>query len=213
MISVAEELIDRITAAIHYLRVGKTARPIDIPEDLPDNEIRQLITYVNRFLVEFSAFSEALAQMAQGELHTWGLASRMAVVQSLKTLHSNLRHLTWKTQQVADGDLEQKVDFMGDFSTAFNSMTQQLKDSREQLLKLNEQLEARNRFIRETFGRYTSDDIVEVLLDMPEGLKLGGEKTRADDSHDRSAGIHRHGGTVGAHRSGGPVESLSLSHD
>ena len=176
MISVAEELIDRITAAIHYLRVGKTARPIDIPEDLPDNEIRQLITYVNRFLVEFSAFSEALAQMAQGELHTWGLASRMAVVQSLKTLHSNLRHLTWKTQQVADGDLEQKVDFMGDFSTAFNSMTQQLKDSREQLLKLNEQLEARNRFIRETFGRYTSDDIVEVLLDMPEGLKLGGEK-------------------------------------
>jgi len=37
-------------------------------------------------------------------------------------------------------------------------------------------LEARNRFIRETFGRYTSDDIVEVLLDMPEGLRLGGEK-------------------------------------
>ena len=176
MISVAEELIDRITAAIHYLRVGKTVTPIDIPEDLPDNEIRQLITYVNRFLVEFSAFSEALAQMAQGELHTRAVASRMAVVQSLKTLHSNLRHLTWKTQQVADGDLEQKVDFMGDFSTAFNSMTQQLKDSREQLLKLNEQLEARNRFIRETFGRYTSDDIVEVLLDMPEGLKLGGEK-------------------------------------
>ena len=77
---------------------------------------------------------------------------------------------------MAAGDLEQKVDFMGDFSTAFNSMTQQLKDSREQLLKLNEQLESRNRFIRETFGRYTSDDIVEVLLDMPEGLKLGGEK-------------------------------------
>ncbi|HSO71762.1 MAG TPA: adenylate/guanylate cyclase domain-containing protein, partial [Thermodesulfobacteriota bacterium] len=38
------------------------------------------------------------------------------------------------------------------------------------------QLEDRNRFIRETFGRYTSDDIVQVLLDMPEGLKLGGEK-------------------------------------
>lgn len=176
MISVAEELIDRITAAIHYLRVGKAVGPIDIPEDLPDNEIRQLITYVNRFLGEFAAFSEPLAQMAHGELNTWTVASRMAVVQSLKTLHSNLRHLTWKTQQVAGGDLEQKVDFMGDFSAAFNSMTQQLKDSREQLLKLNEQLEARNRFIRETFGRYTSDNIVEVLLDMPEGLKLGGEK-------------------------------------
>ncbi len=176
MLSVAEELIDRITAAIHYLRVGKAVAPIDIPEDLPDNEVRQLITFVNRFLVEFAAFSDVLAQMAQGELNTWAVASRMTVVQSLKTLHSNLRHLTWKTQQVAAGDLEQKVDFMGDFSTAFNSMTRQLKDSREQLLALNNQLEARNRFIRETFGRYTSDDIVEVLLDMPEGLKLGGEK-------------------------------------
>jgi adenylate cyclase len=176
MISVAEELIDRITAAIHYLRVGKTVAPIDIPEDLPDNEVRQLIVFVNRFLVEFATFSETLAQMAQGELNTQAVASKMAVVQSLKTLQSNLKHLTWKTQQVASGDLEQKVDFMGDFSTAFNSMTQQLKDSREKLLELNTQLEARNRFIRETFGRYTSDDIVQVLLDMPEGLKLGGEK-------------------------------------
>ena len=65
---------------------------------------------------------------------------------------------------------------MGDFSIAFNTMTQQLKDSREQLVDLNKQLERRNQFIRETFGRYTSDDIVGVLLDMPEGLKLGGEK-------------------------------------
>lgn len=176
MLTVAEELIDRITAAIYYLRVGKPVAPIEIPEDLPDNEIRQLITYLNRLLVEIASFSEALAQMAQGELHTRPVAGKMAVVQSLKTLHSNLKHLTWKTQQVAAGDLEQKVDFMGDFSAAFNSMTQQLKDSRQQLLALNAQLEDRNRFIRQTFGRYTSDDIVQVLLDMPEGLKLGGEK-------------------------------------
>ena len=176
MISVDEKLIDQITAVVHYLRVGKAVTPLDIPEELPDNEVRQLMTFVNRFLVEFSAVSEALAQMAQGVLHTREVASKMTVVQSLKTLHSNLRHLTYKTQQIAAGDLEQKVDFMGDFSTAFNIMTQQLKDSRQQLLELNAQLEDRNRFIRQTFGRYTSDDIVEVLLDMPEGLKLGGEK-------------------------------------
>ncbi|NIO05995.1 MAG: hypothetical protein GTN74_15765 [Proteobacteria bacterium] len=58
---------------------------------------------------------------------------------------------------------------MGDFSVAFNSMTQQLRDSYEQL-------ERRNAFIRKTFGRYTSDEIVEALLDAPDGLKLGGEK-------------------------------------
>lgn len=176
MISVKEELIDRLTATLHYLRTGKVPLPIPITDDLPDNEIRQLITFVNRFLVEFANFTEAMEQIAQGELNTRTITSKMAVVHSFKALQSNLKHLTWKTQQIAAGDLGQKVDFMGDFSIAFNTMTQQLKDSRAQLVNLNQQLERRNQFIRETFGRYTSDDIVGVLLDMPEGLKLGGEK-------------------------------------
>ena len=176
MIAVEEELIDKITATIHYLRTGKVPLPLPIPDDLPDNEIRQLLTYLNRFLVEFALFGSAMAQIAQGELDTRPLVDRMGVTQSFKALQSNLKHLTWKTQQIAAGDLDQKVDFMGDFSIAFNSMTRQLKDSHEQLVNLNQELERRNQFIRETFGRYTSDDIVEVLLDMPEGLKLGGEK-------------------------------------
>jgi adenylate cyclase len=176
MIEVEEEFIDKITAAFHHLRTGKVPQPIPIPDDLPDNEVRQVLTYVNRFLVEFALFTESMAQIAQGELDVRPMAGKMAVVHSFKALQSNLKHLTWKTQQIAAGDLEQKVDFMGDFSIAFNTMAQQLKDSREQLVDLNKQLERHNQFIRETFGRYTSDDIVGVLLDMPEGLKLGGEK-------------------------------------
>jgi adenylate cyclase len=58
---------------------------------------------------------------------------------------------------------------MGEFSTAFNKMTQQLKDSYQEL-------ERRNEFIRKVFGRYTSNEVVEALLDAPDGLKLGGEK-------------------------------------
>ncbi|EAU54604.1 adenylate/guanylate cyclase domain-containing protein [Mariprofundus ferrooxydans] len=34
------------------------------------------------------------------------------------------------------------------------------------------------RFIRETFGRYLSEDIVNALIDTPHGLKLGGEKRK-----------------------------------
>jgi class 3 adenylate cyclase len=169
MISVEEELIDTITATFHYLRTGKVPSPIPVPDDLPDNEIRQLLTYVNRFLGDFAPFALAMEQMAQGELNTKPVIGHMAVTHSLKALQSNLKHLTWKTQQIAAGDLEQKVDFMGDFSDAFNRMTQQLKDSYEEL-------ERRNQFIRKTFGRYTSDEIVEALLDVPEGLQLGGEK-------------------------------------
>src|SRR5512137_2370576 len=169
MISVEEAVIDSITAAFHHLRTGKVPPPIVVPDDLPDNEVRQLITYVNRFLAEFAPFAESLEQIARGDLEMRPQLGRMSVVQSLKALHSNLRHLTWKTQQIAAGDLEQRVDFMGDFSSAFNRMTQQLKDSYQEL-------ERRNEFIRKTFGRYTSDEVVEALLDAPDGLKLGGEK-------------------------------------
>ncbi|MEA2039408.1 MAG: adenylate/guanylate cyclase domain-containing protein [Thermodesulfobacteriota bacterium] len=47
------------------------------------------------------------------------------------------------------------------------------------LLERNEaqaQLEKANRFIRKTFGRYLSDDIVDAILESPEGTALGGEK-------------------------------------
>jgi class 3 adenylate cyclase len=33
-------------------------------------------------------------------------------------------------------------------------------------------------FIRQTFGRYLSDEIVDALIDSPQGLKLGGEKRK-----------------------------------
>ena len=82
---------------------GKSLQPIPIPDDLPDNEIRQLLTYVNRFLVEFAIFTESMAQIAQGELDTRPMAGRMAIIQSFKALQSNLKHLTWKTQQIAAG--------------------------------------------------------------------------------------------------------------
>lgn len=56
-------------------------------------------------------------------------------------------------------------------------MTTEHSDALEAELQTKaEVLEERNQFIRETFGRYVSDDVVASLLDSPEGLQLGGEK-------------------------------------
>jgi|WetSurMetagenome_2_1015567.scaffolds.fasta_scaffold37520_2 adenylate cyclase len=176
MISVDEELIDSISAVFYHLHAGKVPAPISIPAELPDNEIRQLLTFVNRFLNEFAPLAEAMKQIAQGDLETRPVFGRMVIVNAFKTLRANLRHLTWKTQQIAGGDLTQRLDFMGDFSAAFNSMTRQLKDSYETLVTLNKELDRRNQFIRKTFGRYTSSEIVDAILDAPNGLELGGEK-------------------------------------
>src|SRR5215471_10996736 len=41
-----------------------------------------------------------------------------------------------------------------------------------------EALARRSQFIRETFGRYISEDVVTQLLDAPEGLELGGAKRK-----------------------------------
>lgn len=46
----------------------------------------------------------------------------------------------------------------------------------QELNELNKALEIRNRFIRGTFGRYLSDEVVDTILDSPQGLALGGEK-------------------------------------
>ncbi|MGP8050630.1 MAG: response regulator [Desulfobaccales bacterium] len=48
----------------------------------------------------------------------------------------------------------------------------------QKLLELNAALEVRNRFIRQTFGSYLSDEIVDVILKKG-GLKIEGEKRRA----------------------------------
>ncbi|MCL2768056.1 MAG: GGDEF domain-containing protein [Synergistaceae bacterium] len=48
------------------------------------------------------------------------------IIGTLKALQANLNHIAWIARQVADGDLEQRMSYMGEFSSAFNSMTEQL---------------------------------------------------------------------------------------
>ncbi len=69
------------------------------------------------------------------------------VIAQYKQLHSNLRHLTWQTQQIAKGDLKQKVSFLGEFSIAFNKMIQSLREKKqleEKLAVQNEELQRLN---------------------------------------------------------------------
>ncbi len=47
-----------------------------------------------------------------------------------------------------------------------------------ELQRLAEQLELRKQFIRETFGRYVTDEVVETVLESSTGLQIGGEKRK-----------------------------------
>jgi len=52
----------------------------------------------------------------------------------------------------------------------------ELHEAQQLLQAQNAQLELHNGFIRQTFGRYLTNEVVASLLDSPTGLALGGEK-------------------------------------
>ena len=128
MITVNKADIDKISEVIYLLLKGKKPTPIKLPEEYPDNELKQVVGYMNRFLEVYINASELANTLSTGELDIEVPRGFLSFLQSLKTLRANLQHLTWATQQIADGNFDLEVDFMGDFSKAFNTMSQQLKD-------------------------------------------------------------------------------------
>jgi serine phosphatase RsbU (regulator of sigma subunit) len=144
MLEVREEDIDRITELFARVLKGQIPQPLSLPKDYPDNEVRQVVEYANRFVTDYQALAGAVSAMSRGDLDISVPPGKMHILQSFKNLHANLRHLTWKTQQIAGGDLSQQVDFMGDFSRAFNSMTGQLQEAFAKIERQNQDLSCAN---------------------------------------------------------------------
>jgi signal transduction histidine kinase/DNA-binding response OmpR family regulator/HPt (histidine-containing phosphotransfer) domain-containing protein len=143
MLKVKEEDIDKITEAFYLILKGKKPTIIELPEDYADNEIKQAVGFINQFINEYNSATDSIHALSKGELNLELPKGKMLILQTLKHFHASLRHLTWTTQQIAKGDFNHEVDFMGDFSAAFNSMTQQLKDSFTERKKTNEILQKR----------------------------------------------------------------------
>jgi class 3 adenylate cyclase len=149
MIQVDERYIDRLTEGIYLLISGRRTQTLDIPEDLPDNEVRQLYEYFNKMVEEFNKVSDFSFSLSRGELDFVPPADgKMVILQSFKSLQASLKHLTWVTQQIAGGAFNHKVDFMGDFSEAFNDMTRQLEEAFLKIQQQNEALSLANQTIK-----------------------------------------------------------------
>jgi len=93
---------------------------------------------------EAAAIREHLLAISRGDLRR-PLREKGVLTGCLKSLQANLRHLTWQTQMIAEGDFTQRVEFLGDFSVAFNAMTDALAQAKAEL----EQSEARYRLLAE----------------------------------------------------------------
>ena len=106
---------------------------VQLDIDALEEEYKNLgrgLSYVMESIHEARHFATSLSR---GELDTSPPPATNELAAPLKSLHASLLHLSWQTAQVAQGDYSQQVDFMGEFSTSFNSMTQQLEERRTNL--------------------------------------------------------------------------------
>lgn len=126
-------LAEALAAILATLRSGRRAA---LPDELDGNaELGELLNE----LADLYRFTLAVSQ---GDLEQAPLSARGSMAGALKNLDAALRHLTWQTQRVAAGDFTQRVDFMGEFSEAFNSMVKKLDAARAELEASNALLEA-----------------------------------------------------------------------
>ncbi len=114
-----EEREKRIVAHFYTLLTSASLGDhADVPEELRDVD---KITEAHAMLLGIRNLAFALAG---GDLK-FTCAERGFVVGALKSLQSNLRCLTQQTRSIASGNYC-RVDFLGDFSSAFNSMSEQI---------------------------------------------------------------------------------------
>jgi len=92
-------------------------------------EVQAFAGDFDRLLEQLSALQLLSVSLANGDL-SHEAPPRQHLLDPLKQLQGNLRHLTWQAQQIAAGDLDQEVDFLGEFSEAFNRMIEGLREKR-----------------------------------------------------------------------------------
>ncbi len=118
---------------IEILLQGKIPEKIDT-ENLTDEREQNLAEKLNQLITFMQEVHDFIIPLSKGELAETKISPGNFLGSPFKELHSRLLHLTWQANQVANGDFSQRVDFMGDFSEAFNSMIVSL-DNHEKLLK------------------------------------------------------------------------------
>lgn len=141
------------TTLFEYLRsilYDKNVQNLDADSlDEPFQKLGKGLQYLDQIIQEMKSYS---ASLSRGTLSTIPPSRENPLCDNLKNIHANLNHLTWQAKQVAKGDYSQNVSYLGEFSEAFNIMTNQLKE-REAALKREAESEKKHAYLVESYNQ------------------------------------------------------------
>lgn len=97
-----------------------------IPSEIPDSllEVEGLDEIDNTI----KTLRQSINRISNGELSN-KINGRGYLIGTIKNLQASLKNLIWQTKVISSGDFSQRVDFLGDFSDAFNSMVKKLEST------------------------------------------------------------------------------------
>jgi PAS domain S-box-containing protein len=124
-----KDIIRHMAGALRYFTSSPEKVDFDfsIFQNAQSPELKELCeAFMSVANIHSTAF-DAIRQMAIGNLE-FQLPNDNAFYTPIKDLQSKLKHLVWQTHRLAEGDYNQSIDFLGDFSTSFNQLIQSLKD-------------------------------------------------------------------------------------
>ena len=154
-----KEIISALNKTLKTLITGQATEAdssIQINDPGTDPTLISLVNNVNSLAYKHDQANDFIKALSNGDLSK-APPVRNYLISSFKQLHANLLHLTWQTQQIAKGDYNQEVSFMGNFSVAFNSMTQSLKEKE----KLDEKLTLYAKELE--FANQTKDKLFSII--------------------------------------------------
>ncbi len=154
-----ENNVDMFVKQLKQILLGQ-----HISEDLKckDPEFLELQEGFDFLEKTFLEANEFLYNLTLGNLDIAVPNKHSVLANKFKELHSILSHISWQANQVANGDYNHNIKFLGDFSASFNKMVEQLA-LREAELKNKSALLSKNlEFFKEIMD--TLNDLIIVTL-------------------------------------------------
>lgn len=116
-------------------------------EKLQDNYSQDLFSVIAELIEKLNEANNFISDLSKGHLDV-EVPRHNLLISPFKQLHSNLSHLDWQVERISEGDFNQKIDFLGDFSLHFNKLISFLREKDRLERELSQLNEDKDRFMQ-----------------------------------------------------------------